>query len=217
MLKELGRLANIFEANFEIRDIERKSMAIIEKELPWVNTLPPGVREITMRVIHTTGDLEIGSSLKFSPGAVESGLAAIKQGNKILTDVSMVLAGLIKGRMEKFGVQASCHISSADVVEEASRLGFTRAMVAMERYAPGANGGIVAIGNAPTALFTLCRMIKEGTASPALVVGTPVGFVGAAESKVLLTQTGVPYITLAGTRGGSTIAAAIVNAMLLLA
>ncbi|MFZ5595629.1 MAG: precorrin-8X methylmutase [Bacillota bacterium] len=197
------------------REIEKKSMQIIEDSLPSIKEMPPGEREIVKRVIHTTGDLGCVSLVKISPGAVDAGLGAIRKGFSILTDVNMLRAGLITGRMESFGVKAYCLISDPEVVRDAKDTGLTRAMVAMRRGAPIVNGGIVAIGNAPTALFEMCRLIKEGEARPALVVGTPVGFVGAAESKELLMEAGVPYITMTGTRGGSTIAASIINAMLL--
>ncbi|MFZ5647312.1 MAG: precorrin-8X methylmutase [Bacillota bacterium] len=196
-------------------EIERKSMSIIEECLPELRSYPPAVREIIKRVIHTTGDLACVSIVKISPGAVDSGLQAIRRGCTILTDVNMLKAGLISGRMDYFGIRAHCLISDPEVVQESKNSGLTRAMVAMKKGAPLAYGGIIAVGNAPTALFELCRMIREGEALPALVVGTPVGFVGAAESKEMLMETGVNYITMPGTRGGSTIAASIVNALLL--
>lgn len=199
------------------REIEKKSMAIIEESLPGLKNVPVREREIIKRVIHTTGDLGCISLVKISPGAVEAGLSAIREGRSILTDVNMLKAGLIAHRMDNFGVRAFCLISDPEVIVESRQKGMTRAMVAMQKGVPAAEGGIIAIGNAPTALFTVCRMIREGEARPALVVGTPVGFVGAAESKEMLMETGVNYITLPGTRGGSTIAASIVNALLLMA
>lgn len=199
------------------REIEKKSMAIIEENLPKLALLPRGEREIIKRVVHTTGDLGCAGMVNISSGAVEAGIEAIRGGHGILTDVNMVRTGLIASRMNEFSVSASCLINHPEVVEQARSTGLTRAMVAIKKGAPLVNGGIIAIGNAPTALFTLCEMIREGQARPALVVGTPVGFVGAAESKELLMQTNVQYITLPGTRGGSTIAATIVNALLLMA
>jgi precorrin-8X/cobalt-precorrin-8 methylmutase len=197
-------------------DIEKKSMAIIEEKLPELALLPPGERAIIKRVVHTTGDPGCAELVKISPGAVEAGIGAIRGGCGILADVNMVRTGLIARRMEEYGVTSHCLISHPEVVEQSRREGITRAMAAMKKGACLARGGIVAIGNAPTALFTLLTMINRGEASPALVVGTPVGFVGAAESKEALIQAGVPYITLPGTRGGSTIAATIVNALLLM-
>lgn len=198
------------------REIEKKSMAIIEETLPELALLPVKEREIIKRVVHTTGDPGCAGMVSISPGAVEAGIGAIRNGCGIFTDVNMVRTGLIVRCMEEFGVKAHCLITDPEVVELARREGITRAMAAMKKGAPLAQNGIVAIGNAPTALFTLITMIDRGEVKPALVVGTPVGFVGAAESKDALTQAGVPYITLPGTRGGSTIAAAIVNALLLM-
>ncbi|MFZ5643982.1 MAG: precorrin-8X methylmutase [Bacillota bacterium] len=197
------------------REIEKKSMLIIEENLPQLQNFEERERQIVKRVIHTTGDLDCVSLVKISPGAVEAGLEAIRKGNGILTDVNMLKSGLIGDRMARFGVQSHCLISDPGVVEEARETGMTRAMIAIRKGAALADNGIVAIGNAPTALFELLKMIREGQARPALVVGTPVGFVGAAESKEMLMETGINYITMPGTRGGSTIAASIVNALLL--
>lgn len=199
------------------REIEKKSMAIIEDSLPELKGVAPREREIVKRVIHTTGDLGCLPLVKISPGAVEAGLDAIRGGRPVLTDVNMLRAGLISRKLEAFGIRAVCLISDPEVIRESSREGMTRAMVAMKKGAPMAGEGIIAVGNAPTALFELCRMIRRGEARPALVVGTPVGFVGAAESKEMLIDSGVEYITMPGTRGGSTIAASIVNALLLMA
>lgn len=195
--------------------IERKSMTIIEESLPDLRNFPPVEREIIKRVIHTTGDLACVSMVRISPGAVESGLNAIRRGCSLLTDVNMLKTGLISARMDAFGMRAHCLISDPEVIQESKKSGTTRAMLAMKKGAALAHSGIVAVGNAPTALFELCRMIREGEVRPALVVGTPVGFVGAAESKEMLMETGVHYITMPGTRGGSTIAASIVNALLI--
>lgn len=197
------------------REIEKKSMMIIEESLPQLQQAEGREREIIKRVIHTTGDLSCASLVKIAPGAVDAGLAAIRGGRNIITDVNMLKTGLIKERMNCFGVTAHCLISDPEVIAEAGKTGQTRAMVAMRKGAALAGGGIIAVGNAPTALFELCRMIREGEARPALVVGTPVGFVGAAESKEVLMDTGILYITMPGTRGGSTVAAAIINSLLL--
>lgn len=189
-------------------------MAIIEKNVPSLALLPAREQSIVKRIIHTTGDFNIAPLVKIHPQAVERGLAAIHRGCTIFTDVNMVLAGLNNKKLTEFGVQAICRIADPSVAAEATRTGQTRAMVTM-RQAGALQGDIVVIGNAPTALFTLCAMIEQGEADPALVIGTPVGFVGASESKELLVSLNkVPYITVQGTRGGSTIAASIVNALL---
>lgn len=197
--------------------IEDQSMDIIEGSLPWLLDLPDGEKQIIKRIVHTTGDPDIAKLIKIHPEAVQSGLAAIRAGMPIFTDVQMLRAGINPVNLEKFGMETMCLIKDPEVAREARETGKTRAMVAMAKAAPLLNGGIIAIGNAPTALFELCAMVKSGELKPALVVGTPVGFVGAKESKELLTETPVPYITVTGTRGGSTIAVAALNALLKLA
>lgn len=126
----------------------------------------------------------------------------------------MIKVGINHRRLDVLGVKVNCYISDPQVAEEARREGLTRAAVAMCRAAAELEGGIAVIGNAPTALVTLCDLIKQGEVTPALVVGVPVGFVGARESKELLMSTPVPYITVPGTKGGSTIAVAVMNALL---
>ncbi len=197
--------------------IENKSMSIIDDKLPGLINLPEGERAIIKRIVHATGDFSIAGQVIISGGAVAAGLAAIKEGRPIMTDVNMLKAGLNPGLIEKFKINTFCLINDPIVIQKAKQAGITRAMVAMKEGARQVDGGIIAIGNAPTALFMVCEMIKEKKINPALVVGTPVGFVGAAESKDMLRQVGIEYITLPGSRGGSTIAAAIVNALLLLA
>jgi len=179
--------------------------------------LPEGERQIIKRIVHTTGDPDIAGLIKISPDAVEAGLGALGSGKPIFTDVQMLRSGINPIKLEQFGIETLCMIKDPEVVEEARKTGKTRAMVAMVKAAPRLDGGIVAIGNAPTALFELCAMVRNGQLKPALVVGTPVGFVGAKESKEMLTWTPVPYITVEGTRGGSTIAVAALNALLKLA
>ncbi|SFG44640.1 precorrin-8X methylmutase [Desulfotomaculum arcticum] len=195
--------------------IERESMAIIEKNVPELMNLPVGEKAITKRIIHTTGDFNIASLVRIHPEAVGNGLNALRNGCKLISDVNMVLAGLNKNKLNSLNVESYCLINDPLVIKEAAATGQTRAMVAMQR-AGTLSGDIVVIGNAPTALFTLCEMIESGKVKPALVVGTPVGFVGAAESKDLLVALNkVPYVTILSTRGGSTIAASIINALLL--
>lgn len=199
------------------RAIEEKSMAIIIDLLPELATRPVGEREIIKRIIHTTGDIAFVNMVYFHPESVESGLKAIRAGKDIVTDINMLRAGINSGKLAQYGIIVKCYINDPDVAEEASRNGLTRAMVAMRKAAREARDGIIAIGNAPTALFALCELIDKGEASPGLVVGTPVGFVGAKESKEALMNVRVPFITVPGTRGGSAIAVAAVNALLKLA
>jgi len=201
----------------EPQTIENTSMDIIEEAVPVLRALPEGERQIIKRIIHTTGDVNIYDLIKIHPDAVEAGLQAMRAGRPIFTDVQMLRSGISPVKLQQFGIDTMCMIKDPDVVEEARKTGKTRAMIAMAKAAPLLEGGIIAIGNAPTALFELCAMIKNGALKPALVVGTPVGFVGAKESKELLTEIPVPYVTVDGTRGGSTIAVAVLNALLKMA
>ncbi|PKM81079.1 MAG: precorrin isomerase [Firmicutes bacterium HGW-Firmicutes-14] len=199
------------------RAIEDTSMDIIETCLPSLRELPEGERQIIRRIVHTTGDVNIAKLIKISPDAVDAGLGAMREGRPIFTDVQMLRSGISPVKLEQFNIQTMCLIKDPEVAAEAKRTGKTRAMIAVAKAAPKLEGGIIAIGNAPTALFELCAMVSRGELKPALVVGTPVGFVGAKESKELLIETPVPYITVEGTRGGSTIAVAALNALLKLA
>jgi precorrin-8X/cobalt-precorrin-8 methylmutase len=199
------------------RVIEDRSMAIIEENLPELQALTLEERKVIERVVHATGDISYAGLVRIHPGAVAAGLAAVRAGRSIVTDVNMLKAGLNGTRLKKFGVTVNCYINDPRVVEESRRQGVTRAMAAMRLAAPELDGGVAAVGNAPTALFALCELISRGMASPALVVGTPVGFVGAGESKERLMNMSVPFITVPGAKGGSTIAAAVVNALLYLA
>lgn len=175
--------------------------------------LPPGEKAVISRIIHTSGDPELISQVRFHPLAVQQGLAALRQGAHIFTDVTMLEAGINSRRLAELGGQIHCAVHNAEVAQEAKERAITRSAVAMERFGKQLEGQVVAIGNAPTALFILLQMMQEGL-RPALVVGMPVGFVGAAYSKELLTQQDVPYITILGTRGGSPLAAATINAFL---
>lgn len=184
-------------------EIETSSMRTIEEELTLAD-LPESHRPIVRRVIHTTGDFDFKSTLIFHPDAVRTGIEAIRAGSNILTDVEMVRAGinkkLIKGKV-------ICNISEA-----VSTNGHTKAETAIEADLDDSIG-IVAIGNAPTALIKCIELINSGRAKPALVIGVPVGFVRAVESKALLAAQSFPFITSMGRKGGSPVAAAIVNAL----
>jgi len=172
---------------------------------------------VVRRVIHTTTDFEYATSMLFSKGAVEAGINALKNGCSVVTDVDMVKAGILKSYRNRLGIEVFCHISDEDVIKEAKEKGVTRATIAMQKAKEKINGGIVAIGNAPTALYELIRLAKEEGIRPALVLGMPVGFVGAAYSKEALAASNLNYITNTGTKGGSTITAAAVNALMILA
>ncbi|KWX78270.1 precorrin-8X methylmutase [Paenibacillus riograndensis] len=172
---------------------------------------------VVQRVIHASADFELGRSLVFHPRAMEAGISAILEGQPIIADVRMVEAGIAKERIHKYGGEVRVHISDPDVVEAAKAQGTTRAILATRKACAEAPGGIYVIGNAPTALLELIRLIKEGAAEPGLIIGMPVGFVSAAESKDELRKLDIPYITNIGRKGGSTVVVAAVNALSLLA
>lgn len=198
------------------KKIEEKSFEIINRLLPDLK-LSPEEKEVVKRVIHTTTDLDYAKGLLFHPQAVASGLEAIRKGKNIICDVGMVEAGINKKILANFGGKVICFINDRDVKVEASKLKISRAMAAMKKAEKFANGSIISIGNAPTALFEICGLVKKGKIKPALIVGVPVGFVGAVEAKEKLITLGVPYITNRTTRGGSAVAAAVTNALLKLA
>ncbi|GAX91028.1 precorrin-8X methylmutase [Effusibacillus lacus] len=200
------------------QEIEQKSFEIIAQELG-EHPFTPEQFPVVQRVIHASADFELGRSLVFTPDAVEAGIQAIRAGKPIVADVQMVEAGISRPRLEKFGDgSVHCFISDPDVAEEAKKLNTTRAIVATRKAARFYDGAIWAIGNAPTALLELIRLVEAGEAKPGLIVGVPVGFVSAAESKELLSKLeGVPFITNLGRKGGSPVAVSIVNALSLLA
>ena len=194
-------------------DIEKRSFAIITEELGG-RTFPESVAEVVKRVIHTSADFDYADNLCFSPDAVEQAKAALEAGATIVTDTNMALAGISKGTLAKLGGKAVCLMADEDVAREAKERGVTRATVSMEHAAKLDGPLIFAIGNAPTALIRLHELIGEGAVSPALVIGVPVGFVNVVESKELFIGGDTPYIIARGRKGGSNVAAAIVNALL---
>ena len=194
-------------------DIEKRSFAIITEELGG-RTFPDGVAEVVKRVIHTSADFDYADNLCFSPDAVEQAKAALEAGATIVTDTNMALAGISKGTLAKLGGRAVCLMADEAVAREAKARGVTRATVSMEHAAKLDGPLIFAIGNAPTALIRLHELIEAGAVSPALVSGVPVGFVNVVESKELFLGGDTPYIIARGRKGGSNVAAAIVNALL---
>lgn len=196
--------------------IEEKSFAIVNQLLPNLKFSFPE-KEVVKRVIHATTDLDYAQELSFHPLAIEAGLRAIRKGKDIICDVSMVKVGINERILSGFGGKTICLINDKEVVKEASRLNLARAIVAIRKAAKFMEGSIVSIGNAPTALFEVCEMVKNGQVKPALIIGVPVGFVGAVEAKKELLTLNVPYITNRTTKGGSSVAAAITNALLKLA
>ncbi|MHB1418432.1 MAG: precorrin-8X methylmutase [Bacillota bacterium] len=194
-------------------EIEALSMEIIEGLLAGED-YPAQLMPIIKRVVHASGDPQLAALMRFSNHAVEEGLAALHKGADVYTDVKMVRAGINGRRLGPLGGQVHCLLDLQEVETQALQTGTTRSAAAMYQLGEAMNGQIVAIGNAPTALFAVCDMVRRGLVKPALVVGTPVGFVGAAESKLELEGIDIPFITVRGTRGGSPIAASIVNALI---
>ena len=177
--------------------------------------LPPGELKVFSRIIHAAGDPEYAAVIEIHPAAVAAGCAALRQGAPVFTDVEMVRTGINRRRLAEFGGEVHCLIGDESVAAMAKAQGITRAMAAIRTFGQRIHGAVVAIGNAPTALFALLELMEQEDIRPALIVGVPVGFVGAAESKaVLVEQSPVPFITVQGTKGGSPIAAATVNALL---
>jgi len=202
-------------------EIEAESFRIIEQELGlhrWSEREWPVVR----RAIHTSADFDYARSMQFSPNAIESGIAAVKAGCGIVADTNMVISGMTRERRERFGVNASCYVADPQVARDAKAQQITRSILAMRKGVSDPGNGIFVIGNAPTALFELIRLIREEGVLPKLIVALPVGFVGAAESKEALKELALeypelPYITNSGRKGGSNVAAAVMNAILILA
>ncbi len=201
-------------------EIEVESFRIIDTEAG-AHSWPPLEWPIVRRAIHTTADFEYLDSMRFSRDAVKRGIAAIRNGRGLVTDTNMALAGINKRLLSRFNITASCFVADPDVAEEASRAGTTRSVTAMRKGASDPANGVFVIGNAPTALFELLRLTREEGLRPDLVIGLPVGFVGARESKELLIREApalhVPFISNQGRKGGSNVAAAVMNALLLLA
>lgn len=197
-------------------EIERKSFEILS-EILGDREFPQLHQPIIKRVIHTTADFEYADILKISEGAVEAGIAALKTGACIVTDTTMAAAGINKRTLNKFGGMVKCFIDNERVAQEAKEKNTTRASLCMEKAAEDPSIGIYVIGNAPTALIRLYELIKEGRVTPTLVIGVPVGFVNVVESKELIINAGIPYIISEGRKGGSNVAASIVNALLYMA
>ena len=193
--------------------IYRASFAMIRREADFGDASPVLAR-VMVRMIHACGMTDLPRDIAASPDAAECGRAALARGAPILCDSAMVAAGVTRARMPRENAVV-CTLRDAEIPELARALGTTRSAAAVERWRSHLAGSVVAIGNAPTALFHLLEMLANGAPHPALVIGVPVGFVGAAESKVALAANmlGVPYITLHGRRGGSAIASAAINAL----
>ncbi len=198
------------------QEIEDKSFRIIEEEAG-----EHGFNEqewpVVRRMIHTSADFDYIKSIRFYKGAIDRGIQAILQGKNIITDTNMARVGIRKKEVHEFGGQIRCLIADEAVANQAKKAGTTRALAAVDMAAQEMEGGIYVVGNAPTALLRLMELIREKKANPALIIGFPVGFVNAAESKDELMDLDFPYITNRGRKGGSNIAASIVNALAIMA
>ena len=199
--------------NVKPRDIESRSFQIITEELG-DKQLIPGTELIVKRCIHTSADFDYADNLAFSEDVVNKAIEAIKNGACIVTDTQMAKSGINKKALARYGGEVYCFMSDEDVAKEAKEKGSTRATVCMDKAAAMDKPLIFAIGNAPTALIRLYELITEGKLKPELIIGVPVGFVNVVQSKELIMETDAPYIVAKGRKGGSNIAACIVNALL---
>ena len=196
------------------QEIEDESMQIIESEIgshPYNEMEWPIVR----RIIHSTADFDFAreNKLLFHKDAISNGINALKNGQSIVADVNGVIGLMNKQNPKDFGNNLICNISDRSLMESAKKAGKTRAQMSMRVAEKEIDGGVVVVGNAPTALLEVMEMVREGLVKPALVVGIPVGFVSAVESKDELSKTNIPFITNIGRKGGSPCASAIINAL----
>ncbi|WP_405758789.1 precorrin-8X methylmutase [Anaerovibrio slackiae] len=195
-------------------DIENRSMEIIAPYLEKLNLNEEEIK-VYSRIIHAAGDVEYAPIIRLHPEAIRAAKKALQSGCNIYTDVEMVRTGINKRKLASFGGEVFCRVAEPEIAAAAKEQGITRSMAAMRSFGQEMNGAIIAIGNAPTALFEVLRMVEEEGLRPAAIVGIPVGFVGAADSKAALaSNTLVPYVTVEGTKGGSPIAAAVINAIM---
>ncbi len=208
---------NLYENRIKPEEIEQRSFDTIDNEADrgdfsddeWI---------VVRRMMHTTADLTLGDSVKFSPDAIESAVEALRNGGHIYTDANMSKSGISLARLKSANPDYTkdkvlCHIADGDVAEEGKREGLPRSLYAIRKAQPSLDGAIVLIGNAPVALLELNRMIAEGETKPALVVGAPVGFVHVLESKAELMSMKIPYIVVDGRRGGSGIAVSVIHSL----
>lgn len=197
-------------------EIEQGSFAIIDAEAG-PHGFDPQQWQIVRRMIHTSADFEYIDGVRFHPRAVAAGINAIRGGGAIFTDTNMARTGIRERDLAPFGVNIQCLMASGRIARQAAEAGTTRALAAVDAVADQLENSIYVVGNAPTALLRLIEHIRKGTAGPALIIGLPVGFVNAAESKEELLGLDVPYITNVGRKGGSNVAAAVVNALIIMA
>ena len=203
----------MFDYIHDPEEIRRRSIEAIRSEVN-LDAFPEDIRPVAERMVHACGMPDIVADLDFSTGAAAAGRAALADGAPVLTDSEMLRGGIIRDRLPA-GNETVCTLNAEGVAQSAKAAGTTRSAAAVDLWRPMLEGAVVVIGNAPTALFHLLELLAAGAGRPALVIGFPVGFIGAAESKgALIAVAGsVPYITLQGRRGGSALAAAAVNAL----
>ncbi|WP_055482030.1 precorrin-8X methylmutase [Sphaerimonospora mesophila] len=192
-------------------EIYRRSFATIRAETD-LTGMPPDVAQVAVRMIHACGMTDLVADLGWSPSVVAHAREALRRGAPVLCDAMMVASGVTRRRLPA-GNDVVCTLGDPAVPELAERLGTTRSAAALELWRDRLGGAVVAIGNAPTALFRLLELVEEGAARPAAVLGIPVGFIGAAESKQALADSGLEYLVVHGRRGGSAMTAAAVNAI----
>ncbi|GLH96979.1 precorrin-8X methylmutase [Phytohabitans aurantiacus] len=192
-------------------EIYRRSFATIRAEAD-LSAIPDDVARVAVRMIHACGMVDLVKDLAWSSGVVEAGRAALRAGAPILCDAAMVAAGVTRRRLPADN-EVVCTLSDPRVPDLAARLGTTRSAAALELWRDRLAGSVVAVGNAPTALFRLLELMAEGAGRPAAVLGIPVGFIGAAESKVALAASDLSYLVVHGRRGGSAMTAAAINAI----
>jgi len=197
-------------------DIESLSFKIIDKEAG-THDFTPEQWQIVRRMIHTTADFEYMKTVRFHPGSVKAGIDAIRNGKSIITDTNMARVGIRKGELQRFNVSVECLIDKPEVAQAAKDRGTTRAKAAVDAALDQMDGGIYVVGNAPTALLQIIESVQGNKAQPALIVGLPVGFVNAAESKEKLVKIDIPYISNIGRKGGSNVAASVINALAIMA
>ncbi len=197
-------------------EIESLSFDIIDKEAG-PHDFSPDQWNIVQRVIHTSADFEYMKSIRLHPEAVKTGINSIRAGRPIITDTNMARVGIRKQELKAFGNEVLCYMADPKIAQIANAGGITRAKAAVDAAAEKMAGGIYVVGNAPTALLRVMELVDNKKAAPALIVGLPVGFVNAAESKAKLVKSDICFISNQGRKGGSNVAAAVVNALIIMA
>jgi len=211
----------LLESPLSGEEIERRSFARIDAGAP-PHRFDPDQWEIARRMVHAAGDLTLIDQIRFSPDAVEAGVAALRAARPLFVDARMIRAGISLERLQRasgaYGPEAiSCHVADADVAEQARREGLPRSLFAARKARAMLKGSVVLIGNSPVALLEICRLIQEEDLRPALLVAVPVGFVHVIESKQEAVESGVPHLTVLGNRGGSALAVSALHALCTLA